>query len=188
MWTILPVRTCNLWPLSISKCKTRVRTGCIVVLLQKIDFQQWRLGTFLGAGGELCVKATQAAQIPPPQPHRPTHPPPLPSPPSTPHSSTVGWSMAAAGGSNSANMSQPSSSVWADRPRQEFELQPTLFVDLPPFVWSSSWVSKRVTQYWPKKIKQNWNGLDYDRFLLKSLPITMPFLYWCSIHDARKIW
>ena len=139
----------------------------------KIDFQQWRLGTFLGAGGELCVKATQAAQIPPP-PHL-TIPPPI----SALHPPFINCGMIDGGGgcSNSANMSQPSSSVWADRPRQEFELQPTLFVDLPPFVWSSSWVSKRVTQYWPKKIQQNWNVLDYDRCQWKSLPIKIPFLY-----------
>ena len=39
----------------ISKCKTRVRPGCILVLLHKIDFQQWRLSTFFwGRWGIVC--------------------------------------------------------------------------------------------------------------------------------------
>ena len=131
----------------ISKCKTWVRTGCIVMLLQKMISISDALAHFFGADGELCVKATQAAQIPPP-PISALHPPFINC-----------WMIDGSGvWSNSANMSQPSPSVWADRPCQEFELQPTLFVDVPPFVWSSSWVSKRVTQYWHKKIQQNWNG------------------------------
>ena len=151
----------------ISKCKTWVKTGCIQVLLQKLISNSDALAHFWGQVGNCVWRQHRQLKFHPSPPISALHPPFI----------NCGMIDGGGGWHNSANMSQPSSSVWADRPRQEFELQPTLFVDLPPFVWSSSWVSKRVTQYWPKKIKQNWNGLDYDRCQWKSLPIKIPFLY-----------
>ena len=91
----------------ISKCKTWVKTWRIQLLLQKLISNSDALAHFWGQVGNCVWRQHRQLKF---------HPLPPPSPPSTPHSSTVGWSMAAAGGSNSANMSQPSSSVWADRP------------------------------------------------------------------------
>ena len=60
----------------ISQCKTWVRTGCIVVLLQKIDCQQWRLGTFFwGRWRIVCEGNTGSSNSTSPPHLRP--PPPI---------------------------------------------------------------------------------------------------------------